>query len=81
MRQNNGPASAGGKGSGQGSDRPEDWRKVVLDEKYFRRIDKFEGDFGKFRGWLFDLLVAVGQVDDRLGKEIKNIIGRGLDEK
>ena len=34
---------------------------VVLDEKYFRRMEKFEGDPSKFRGWLFDLLVAIGQ--------------------
>ena len=29
--------------------------RVVLDEKYFRRIEKFDGDVNKFRGWLFDL--------------------------
>ena len=41
-------------------------RQVVLDEKYFRRMEKFDGDVNKFRGWLFDLLVAIGQVDKDL---------------
>jgi hypothetical protein len=27
---------------------------VRLEEKYFRRVDKFDGDLSKFRGWLFD---------------------------
>ena len=32
--------------------------KVTLDEKHFRRMDKFEGDVGKFRSWIFDLDVV-----------------------
>ena len=53
---------------------------VILDEKYFRRVDKFDGDLSKFRGWLFDLLVSIGQVDSELAKELKVLLSRGLDE-
>ena len=37
-----------------------------LDEKYFRRMDKFEG-------WLFDLIVAMGQADGNLQKQIEGL--------
>ena len=36
--------------------------KVTLDERYFRRMEKFEGDKQTYRSWRFDFLVAVGQV-------------------
>ena len=32
--------------------------KIVLEEKYFRRMDKFDGDATKFRAWIFDLQVV-----------------------
>ena len=47
---------------------------VVLDEKYFRRMEKFEGDSSKFRGWLFDLLVAIGQVDKDLVSLLRDVM-------
>ena len=47
---------------------------VVLDEKYFRRMEKFEGDPSKFRGWLFDLLVAIGQVDKDLVSLLRDVM-------
>ena len=31
-----------------------------LDEKHFRRMEKFEGDLNKFREWIFNLEVALG---------------------
>ncbi len=48
--------------------------KVVLDEKHFRRMDKFEGDVGKFRSWIFDLEVALGSIDSELGKTVKALL-------
>ena len=36
--------------------------KVLLEERYFRRIEKFGGDSGKWQEWLFGLCVAVGSV-------------------
>ena len=43
--------------------RVESNKQVLLDEKYFWRMDKFEGNSNTFRGWFFDLNVAVGSVD------------------
>ena len=34
-------------------------QKVVLDEKHFRRIEKFTGETGKWQEWLFGVCVAV----------------------
>ena len=45
-----------------------------MDEKYFRRVDKFEGDQTKFRSWLFDFQVATQQVDPKLGRAIDYLI-------
>ena len=59
-------------------------RKVVLDEKYFRRIKPFEGTSNvSLRTWLFDFLVVIGQLDDQLAAELKNLCRRAgsLDEK
>ena len=53
---------------------------VILDEKYFRRVDKFEGDVTRFRGWQFDVLVAICQFDDALGSTLKGILARKHDE-
>ena len=36
--------------------------KVLLEEKYFRRIDKYGGEVGKWQEWLFNLCVAVSGV-------------------
>ena len=44
--------------------------RVILEEKYFQRMHKFERDLTDFVGWMFDLLVAVGQVDKELSKEL-----------
>ena len=60
----------GGSGKGLPGDNKENTSpRVVLDEKYFRRVDKFNGDVQKLRGWMFDLLVAIGQVDKDLAKK------------
>ena len=37
--------------------------KIKLDENYFRRLDKFEGDMQKYRSWLFDFMVVIVQID------------------
>ena len=69
---------AGGQGKEleQGGRRLDEWgaeRRVVLEEKYFRRMDKFEGDMAKFRGWVFDLGVAIGGVDEKLSKTLERL--------
>ena len=54
---------------------------MVLQEKCFRRVEKFEGELLKFRGWLFDFLVAISQVGDLLARELNQLLSGGLDEK
>ena len=39
------------------------WGGWLLDEKHFRRCDKFEGNPAKFKSWMFDLATAVEYVD------------------
>eukprot|EP00973_Karenia_brevis_P002143 290348-Karenia_brevis.AAC.1 len=43
--------------------------KVILDEKYFRRMEKFSGDMGSYRMWMFNITVALGQIDGKLSDE------------
>ena len=59
-----------------GEENQQSWKKgrVTLDEKYFRRVTAFEGDFAKFRGWLFDLDVAIGQIDKELAGELERLL-------
>ena len=55
-------------------------RNVILDEKDFRRVDKSDGAVIEFRGWLFDVLVAISQVDDSLRSTLKGVLAKGHDE-
>ena len=43
-------------GSGSG-------KRGILEEKFFRRMEGFEGKEGKWQEWIFNLLVCVGQVE------------------
>ena len=56
-------------------------RKVLLEEKYFRRIEQFAGDAQVYRSWLFDLLVSIGWVDGGLADLLTAICKKGYDEK
>ena len=59
-----------------GLDATKQTQRVVLDEKYFRRIDKFDGDVAKYRGWIFELEVILGQVDDKLGMFVRKLLSK-----
>ena len=48
--------------------------KTVLDERLFRRVQVFNGDLAKYRGWLFDLLVAIGTADRGLANELRRFM-------
>eukprot|EP00973_Karenia_brevis_P089225 12373732-Karenia_brevis.AAC.1 len=39
-------------------DQSDERKKIVLDEKPFRKMDKFAGDVSQFRMWMFDPGVA-----------------------
>ena len=41
----------------------EDKKKVILDERLFRKVPMFSGDTSKYRAWYFDLMVAIGMAD------------------
>eukprot|EP00973_Karenia_brevis_P027191 3751010-Karenia_brevis.AAC.1 len=53
-----------------------DTNRVKLDEKYFRRIEKVGGNIKEFRGWMFNIEVALGQVDRELSYLVREIIRR-----
>ena len=47
---------------------------MVLDEKYFRRLKAFNGDVSEYRGWLFDLITVLNQIDSAVAEEIKKVL-------
>ena len=51
--------------------------RVVLDEKYFRRCDKFEGNPTNLKSWMFDLVTAVSSVDQSVARELDAIKNEG----
>ena len=48
--------------------------KVLLEEKHFRRIEKFSGDSSKWQEWLFAVCVAVGSVSAECVFEMEKVI-------
>ena len=78
---NNANQNGGAPEPRQNRSRDDEKKYIVLDEKYFRRVELFDGTRQKFRGWSFDLLVAIGQIDDNLAKELKRLLARDLEEK
>ena len=50
--------------------------KMLLEEKDFRRVDKFEGDPAKFRGWIFDVFTALNHVDSFLAADLHGLLAR-----
>ena len=69
--------SSGGVGTGGRGDGPRDpvpgGKKVILEEKYFRRMDKFEGDAAKYRSWVFELGIAIAGIDEELAGELERL--------
>eukprot|EP00973_Karenia_brevis_P069904 9719520-Karenia_brevis.AAC.1 len=53
-----------------------DTNRAKLEEKYFRRIEKFDGNIKELRGWMFNIEVALGQVDKELSNLVREIIRR-----
>ena len=64
--------TAGGKGGGKGDG--DERARALLNRKDFGLVDKFEGNQSKFKSWLFDLLTALGSVDQNLGKEANKLL-------
>ena len=55
-------------------------RRVVLDERYFRKLPTFTGLPEKFRGWMFQLRINVGSVDGELSRELQRVLSEGHDD-
>ena len=49
-------------------------KKVILDERLFRKVPMFSGDTSKCRGWYFDLMVVIGMADNKFAVEIKRFM-------
>ncbi len=47
---------------------------MVLDEKYGRRCEEFDGTPAKFKSWMFDLVAAVGSVDQSLAGDLRSFL-------
>ena len=45
-----------------------------MDEKHFRRIDKFDGNPAKAKSWMFDVVTACGYVEHDMAKDLKDQI-------
>ena len=58
----------GGKGDG------DERGRALLNRKDFGLVDKFDGNQSKFKSWLFDLLTALGSVDQDLAKQTKDLL-------
>ena len=54
---------------------------VIPDEKYSRRLDKLSGDTTLYRSWVFDLTVALNQLDPDLAKEGNNVLNERGNER
>eukprot|EP00973_Karenia_brevis_P031029 4280676-Karenia_brevis.AAC.1 len=55
---------------------PESIHKGKLEEKYIRRIDKYDGSIKGFREWIFNIEVAFGQIDRELAYMVRELIRR-----
>ena len=62
----------GGKGGGKGDG--DERGRALLNRKDFGLVDKFDGNQSKFKSWLFDLLTALGSVDQVFAKETKELL-------
>ena len=69
-------AAGGATGVGKGGVRDfgDERGRAVLNRKEFNLIDKFEGSQAKFESWLFDLITALGSVDQDLTRQIKDLL-------
>ena len=44
-----------------------------LHEKHFRRIDKWNADRTRFRGWWYEVATAIEGINSKLNKDIKEL--------
>ena len=73
----NGATTFGNGGNGNREQGTGGKNEVILEERCSRRIDKFEGDVTKFRGWMLDLGVAIERGDTALSRKLGRLLKWG----
>ena len=61
----------GGKGNGNGDGNE---FHLDLDERQFRRVDKYRGEKDKFKGWLYEIFTGIGVLNTKLQREVKELM-------
>ena len=62
----------GGGGQGKGTEKGGKWQE--LDERQFRRVDKFKGEKDKYKSWLYEVLTGIGRVNSQLQTDLKELL-------
>ena len=52
----------------------EDERRVLLEEKFFRNMDKFEGSVEGWNAWVFNLNTQIGGVSRKVAQFVERIL-------
>ena len=47
--------------------------KIILEERHFRRMEKYDGGEGKWEKWWFDLTTVIGGVDQELERVLVEV--------
>ena len=68
-----GMGQGGGKGGGKSSGR-EDESRVLLEERFFRNLDKFEGSVEGWNGWVFNLNTQIGGVSRKVAQLVEKVL-------
>ena len=67
-----------GKGQGKGvgrSNEAEGESKVLLEERFFRNMDKFEDSLEGWSGWVFNLSTQIGGVSRKVAQLVERVLG------
>ena len=57
-----------------GRDSEGDKKKVILDERHFRHLEKLSGGAGGWSEWLFNLIVVLGQVAPEVVRAVELVV-------
>ena len=52
-----------------------------LDERQFRRVDKFKGDKELYKGWMYEVLTGIGVINSKLQLEIEELMKKYREEE
>ena len=69
-----GAAGFGMGGTGGGKSDGGERARAILNRKDFGLVDTFDGTQAKFKSWFFDLLTAMGSVDQSLTKATRELL-------